>query len=76
VGMKTPSIFLRETLDGCTYTVYSLDMNTNTTATSTYGTVREVTITTKGRDRMVHTTSGVLLGDVEGMERLGWEFGA
>jgi hypothetical protein len=51
-------------------------MNTNTTATSTYGTVREVTITTKGRDRMVHTTSGVLLGDVEGMERLGWEFGA
>lgn len=42
-----------------------------TTATSTYGTVREVTINAKG---YVHTVSGVLLGDVEGMERLGWEF--
>ena len=48
-------------------------MNTTTQAiaTSTYGTVREVTISTKGT---VHTTSGVLLGDVEGMELLGWEF--
>lgn len=49
-------------------------MNTTTatqTATSLYGTVHEVTISTKG---IVKTTSGVLLGDVEGMERLGWEF--
>lgn len=45
---------------------------TNTaTATSAYGTVREVTISAKGT---VYTTSGVLLGDVDGMERLGWEF--
>ena len=44
------------------------------TATSTYGTVREVTISTKGDVHYVHSTSGVLLGDVEGMERLGWEF--
>ena len=42
-------------------------------ATSTYGTVREVTISAKG---YVHTASGVFLGDVEGMERLGWEFEA
>ena len=46
-------------------------MNTKT-ATSIYGTVHEnVTITPKGT---VHTASGVLLGDVDGMERLGWEF--
>lgn len=43
------------------------------TATSIYGTVREVTINAKG---IVYTTSGVLLGDVEGMERVGWEFAA
>ena len=47
--------------------------NTTATATSTYGTVREVEITAKGT---VYTTTGVLLGDVEGMERLGWEFAA
>ena len=47
-------------------------MTTNTiTATSAYGTVREVILSPKG---YVHTVSGVLLGDVEGMERLGWEF--
>ena len=42
-----------------------------TTATSAYGTVREVTISSKG---LVHAISGALLGDVEGMQRLGWEF--
>lgn len=40
------------------------------TATSTYGTVREVAITDKG---LVFVGS-VLLGDVDGMERVGWEF--
>jgi hypothetical protein len=42
------------------------------TATSLYGTVREVTISDKG----IVKTNGVLLGDVDGMERLGWEFAA
>lgn len=41
------------------------------TATSVYGTVRAVTINAKG---LVHATNGALLGDVEGMTRLGWEF--
>lgn len=40
-------------------------------AVSTYGTVREVVIRPSG---LVFTASGVVLGDVEGMERLGWEF--
>jgi hypothetical protein len=42
-------------------------------ATSVYGTVREVTVSAKG---MVHTRTGVLLGEVADMERLGWEFTA
>jgi hypothetical protein len=47
-------------------------MNTAThTASSLYGNVHQVTISDKG---IVKTASGVLLGDVEGMERLGWEF--
>lgn len=46
-------------------------MNT-TTATSQYRTIA-VEITAKGT---VYTTSGVLLGDVDGMTRLGWEFSA
>lgn len=41
-----------------------------TTATSPYRSLT-VTINSKG---YVHTTSGVLLGDVDGMTRLGWEF--
>jgi len=56
------------------YTGSSVPLMTTTTtatATSTYGTVREVTISAKG---LVRTTSGVLLGDVDGMTRLGWEF--
>jgi hypothetical protein len=50
-------------------------METETkTATSAYGTVhRGVTISPKGT---VRTATGVLLGDVDGMERLGWEFTA
>jgi hypothetical protein len=48
--------------------MYTRDMNT---ATSTYGNVHEVTISAKG---IVRTASGVLLGDVDGMELLGWEF--
>lgn len=51
-------------------------MNTATaatvTATSLYGTVREVTITATGT---VYATNGALMGDVDGMERIGWEFG-
>lgn len=50
-------------------------MNTNTaatvTATSTYDRVLDVTISDKGT---VYTTTGVFLGDVEGMEAQGWEF--
>jgi hypothetical protein len=41
-----------------------------TTATSTY---RSLTVTINSRG-YVHTTKGVLLGDREGMELLGWEF--
>lgn len=41
------------------------------TATSAYGTTHEVTIDDAG---IVRTTSGVLLGDVDGMTILGWEF--
>lgn len=47
-------------------------MNTAThTVTSVYDTTHEVTISVAG---IVKTATGVLLGDVDGMTRLGWEF--
>lgn len=43
------------------------------TAIAPSDTVHEVTVTPAG---MVYAANGALLGDVEGMERLGWEFRA
>lgn len=50
-------------------------MNTNTatqtTVTSAYGKVLEVTISA---GRQVRTVSGVFLGEVDDMVRIGWDF--
>lgn len=45
-------------------------METTAVATSQYRSL-PVTITAKGT---VYSEKGVFLGDVDGMERLGWEF--
>ena len=51
-----------------------MNTTTTTTATAPSGQVYEVTISETGTVRTLFVN--VFLGDVDGMTRLGWEFGA